>query len=94
LPVADNFTGSRCPGSWEATYFHKALSMHSASSISIVDRMNPLYKTLDKPLAEIRLLEILPPSNSDLALECRLITVSLEDNSTYAALSFSGETLQ
>jgi Heterokaryon incompatibility protein (HET) len=48
--------------------------------------VSPLYRPLNEHALEIRLLEILPTEN--VKLECRLRTVSLAINPTYAALSY------
>ncbi|KAF2246247.1 HET-domain-containing protein, partial [Trematosphaeria pertusa] len=48
----------------------------------------PLYRALRKVPLEIRLLEILRPKSSRSIVNCRLITVSLDDAPEYTALSY------
>jgi hypothetical protein len=46
------------------------------------------YQKLDPSHEEIRLLEILPSSDNDAMVQCELVTVSLQDEPSYTALSY------
>jgi Heterokaryon incompatibility protein (HET) len=67
-------------------FFHPNGQTPPGESSSRSPVVSPLYQPLNEHALEIRLLEILPTENVN--LECRLYTVSLAINPTYAALSY------
>jgi hypothetical protein len=56
--------------------------------VAKTSRQALVYRTLQKPTSEIRLLQVLPSASARSTVNCRLSTVSLDDSPEYVALSY------
>jgi hypothetical protein len=63
-------------------------SGRSDEAIPIPIKVESFYQKLDLSREEIRLLEISPSSDSGAMVQCKLVTVSLQDEPSYTALSY------